>query len=163
MAIMTDHDIETAYDLYADLLYRVALSHTSDSEDAMDAVQDVFVKFAKEQKTFADEEHRKAWLIRVTVNRCHDLHRKRRLRLYTPLEEALDVPADDRTIENSVAQTLSTLPDKYKTVLILHYLEGFSVNELADILKLSVSAVKMRLTRAREQFKVSCEKEDLHV
>ena len=70
-------DLEAAYGRYADMLYRLALSHLGVVEDAEDAVHDVFEKYINTSPSFKDGEHEKAWFVRVTVNRCHDLLRKR--------------------------------------------------------------------------------------
>ena len=141
--------LQTAYNAYADLLYRVALSHLRSHEDAMDAVQDVFLKLHTTRKQFRDAEHERAWLLRVTVNRCHDLARRQSIRAYTPLDDVAHLAAetDERP---AVLLEIDRLPITLKSAVVLHYLEGFSVEETASILKLSASAVKMRLSRARD-------------
>lgn len=162
MVLKPDNYLEKLYDEYADLLYRIALTHSQNQYDAMDAVQDVFVKIASLNKQFLDKEYQKAWLIRLVINRCHDLSRKIRIRQYTPLEEAYDIPDEDSQISPNIKDALNSLPEKLKSVLVLHYLEGFSVEETAGILKISVSAVKMRLSRARDLVKVTFEKEEFY-
>jgi len=148
------HTVEAAYEQYADLLYRLALSHLQHREDALDAVQDVFLKFAASPKTFSDDEHERAWFIRVTVNRCHDLQRRRTVRRHTPLDDITEL-SDESNVRPAVLEAVDTLADNLKTVVVLHYLEGFSVEETAKLLRISVSAVKMRLSRARESLKDS--------
>jgi len=155
-------DLEKVYDEYSDMLYRIALTHTADQHDAMDVVQDVFVKYATVKKKFDNALHEKAWLIRVTVNRAHDLSRKNKVRSYTPLDEVYDLPDEENNLSLAVREMLESLPEKYKTVLVLHYFEGFSVEETAGILDISVSAVKMRLLRAREVLNVSHKPEDFY-
>ena len=162
MVLKLDNYLEKLYDEYADLLYRIALTHSQNQHDAMDAVQDVFVKLVSMDKSFSDKEHQKAWLIRLVINRCHDLSRKLRVRQYTPLEEVYDFPEEDSRLSSNVMELLDGLPEKFKTVLVLHYLEGFSVEETADILKISVSAVKMRLSRARDLIKDTHKKEEFY-
>ena len=157
-----NNEIEKLYDEYSDLLYRLALTHSSNAEDASDAVHDVFLKYASSPKLFFDEEHRKAWFIRVTINRCLDLHRKNKVRSYSPLDEAYDIPSEENGISRDLKEMLDSLPENYRSVLVLHYLEGFSVEETAKLLKLSESAVKMRLNRAREYVKSSYNKEDFY-
>ena len=140
---------QTAYDNFADLLYRVALSHLKHPEDAMDAVQDVFLKLHSSGKHFQDVEHQRAWLLRVTINRCHDLARRNAIRVYTPLEDVAHLAADTNE-RPAVLAEIDRLPATLKSAVVLHYLEGFSVEETASVLKLSASAVKMRLSRARD-------------
>ena len=163
MAPLMHTDFEKVYDEYADMLYRIALSHSGNSHDAMDAVQDVFIKLTSNNVAFKDDEHKKAWLIRATVNRCIDFKRKWQIRSYTPIEEAYDIPDEKNTLPSAVKAMLECLPQRFKTVLILHYLEGFSVDETAKILNLSVSAVKMSLSRARDYVKEKYKLEDFYV
>ena len=100
---------------------------------------------------FASGEHEKAWLLRVTTNCCRDCLRFRKRNAYMELEpfrEYLSAP------EKPHIQELYALPAKWKTVLILHYFEGYSVKETGEILGLSESAVKKRLQRARDALKL---------
>ena len=151
---------ETVYNQYADMMYRIALSHMTRREDAEDVVHDVFIKYMQTSPSFSDDEHERAWLIRVTVNRCRDLLRRRAIRRYVGFDEIEEIPAEEEPYEGQgVIATVSSLPDKYKSVIILHYLEGNSVEACASILGLSESAVKMRLSRGREMLKKQLEKQ----
>lgn len=143
---------EVIYDRYSNMLYRLALTHLLSKEDAEDAVHDVFIKYMNNTPRFSDSEHEKAWFIRVTVNRCHDVARRRKLRTHSPLEDAAEVCAEMGAGE--VTEAVLSLEDTYKTPILLHYYEGYSVEECAKILRISVSAVKMRLARAREKLKI---------
>ena len=148
-------DISTAYDRYADQLYRLSLSYLQNREDAQDAVQDVFSRYLTSAPVFRDAGHERAWLFRVTVNRCCDLLRRRKIRAYIPLEEAEPIADSAGDTEQTIdlMHTLSCIPEKYRAAVILHYLEGYSVQETADMLSISVSAAKMRLARGREALK----------
>ena len=151
---------ETAYTNYADAMYRIALSHMSRREDAEDVVHDVFIKYMQASPSFADDDPERAWLIRVTVNRCRDLLRRRTIRRYVGFDEIEEIPAEEETYEGQgVVSMISTLPEKYRSVMVLHYLEGYSVEECANILGLSASGIKMRLSRGREMLKKTIEKE----
>ena len=150
--------LEEAYDTYANLLYRVALSHLQHSEDAMDVVQDVFLKLHTSAKRFRDAEHEKAWLLRVTINRCHDTARRRTLRAYTPIDE-LECVAAPNEERPDVLLEIDRLTPSLKIAVVLNYLEGFSIQETASILKLSPSAVKMRLSRARDSLSIALQGE----
>ena len=147
----TEH-FEELYDKYSNMLYRLALTHLLSKEDAEDAVHDVFMKYINSQPHFFGPEHEKAWFIRVTVNQCHDAARKRSIRTHSPLEDAAEICAEIGAGE--VTQAVLALEDTYKTPILLHYYEGYSVEECARILRISVSAVKMRLARAREKLKI---------
>ena len=160
-----ERDIAAVYKKYSDMLYRISLMELGNSEDAMDCVQDVFLKYSEKTILFSSEEHEKAWFIRVTVNRSHDLHRRNKIRSHDELTSAENVSYKEHFGEEGVRifEAVEELPDKIRAVIILHYLEGFSVEETAKMLKLSVSAVKMRLSRGRDALKVILEKEEFNV
>ena len=150
---------ETVYSKYADMVYRLALSHLNHREDAQDVVQDVFTKYMCGLHFPMDKEHEKAWFIRVTINQCLDCLRRRKHRMHASLDEVTDLPGNEQELPFMLHELLQKLPEKYKSVIILHYLEGFSVQEIATICKISVSATKMRLSRGRELLKNEFEKE----
>lgn len=150
---------ETVYSSYADMVYRLALSYLNHREDAQDVTQDVFTKYMCGLHIPMDKEHEKAWFIRVTINQCHDCLRRKKHRMHISLDEMEDFPGHEQEIPFMLQETLQCLPEKYRTVVILHYLEGFSVQEISSICKISVSAVKMRLLRGRELLKEELRKE----
>ena len=150
---------EIAYNKYADMMYRIALSHMNRREDAEDVVHDVFIKYVQSSIDFSDDEHERAWLIRVTVNRCRDLLRRRSIRRYVTFDEIEEIAEEDEIQDGSgIISIVAGLPDKYKSVMVLHYLEGYSVEKTASVLGLSESAVKMRLSRGRDMLKKNMEK-----
>lgn len=143
------------FERYTNLLYRLCYSILLQQEDAEDAVQDVFLMYYRKQPVFADEDHEKAWFIRVAVNRCKDLLRRRKIREWIPLSEVEEKLAGEgpEHEESEVLGALYSLPEKYRTVMILHYLEEYPVKQVAKLCGLTQSAVKMRLARGREQLK----------
>ncbi len=151
------NDVAVAYDEYADMLYRLALTHLQNTEDAADAVQDVFVKYMHRKPVFKDREHERAWFIRVTVNCCHDKHRRRKVRDALSLEAVGDIAHEadgvDRDTLFTLMKSLESVEHKCRDAIVLHYLEGLSVDETAKALGISVSAVKMRLSRGRDALK----------
>ncbi len=153
--------VATAYDKHSDMLFRLALAQLGNHDDAMDAVHDVFLKFFDTQPHFKDSEHERAWFIRSTVNRCHDIQRHKKIRSHPSLDEIGDVAhtADDETA-SQLYRALSAIPEKYSSVVTLHYLEGFTVEEIASALKLTQSGVKMRLSRGRDALKRYIETEE---
>ena len=146
-------DVEGAWQRHADTLYRVALARLTNDADAQDVVQDVFLNYLTAAPVFESADHERAWFLRATVNRCYDLIRKNQVRLAIPLEEALGVAAQDNTGVTELMELLKRIPEIYKDTVILHCLEGYSLEETADILGISLSAAKMRLSRAREALK----------
>ena len=154
----SDAEIEAAFQSYADTLYRVAMAQLSSHADAQDAVQEAFIRLMTRAPYFFSSEHEKAWLLRVTVNLCHDIARKKARQNTVPLEEAMDAAEDDGAYR-LLLEELQTLPEHYREVVILHALEGFELTEIAHILKISLSAVKMRWQRAREMLRKSLQEE----
>ena len=142
-------NIDDAFLQYGDTIYRVALTRLGNDADAQDIVQDVFIKYLTAQPVFKDSNHEKAWFLRTTINHCTDLSRKQKVRNFVPLEDAYAVAVDNQEKFNDLMSLVGQLPDIYKDVVILHSLEGFSIEETANILKISISATKMRLSRAR--------------
>lgn len=142
---------EELYGKYGKFLFRICYAILCNKEDAEDAVQEVFYKFLVKQPLFRDEEHEKAWFLRVASNQSKDMLRKRKIRTTLSLEDIEEYAIAPE--QASVLQDLFSLPDKYKLVLILHYLEGFSVQQIAVSEQLSESAVKMRLARGREMLR----------
>ena len=148
--IKTEYD--EIYSAYADLLYRLALSHLKNSYDAEDAVQETFIAYFYHKGNFADDNHRKAWLVRVLLNKCTD-HIRKSTRVKTV--EIDDSVAAKNDQDDGVFDMVMSLEEKYKTPFLLYYFEGFDIKETASILKLTVSAVKMRLKRGREMLKTA--------
>ena len=159
---MSNHsDIAAVYRQHADMLYRIAVSMLQNTAEAEDALQDVFEKYIALPIRPLDEEHTKAWLIRVMINRCHDRHRREKLHRTEKLDTALLISDHTQDHEGllSLMEKLHRLPEKLRNVVILHCLEGFSLQETARLLRISHSAAKMRLQRAREMLKKQMEEE----
>ncbi len=148
---MSKSEYDNIYSAYADLLYRLALSRLNNQYDAEDAVQETFVAYFHYKGSFADEAHRKAWLVRVLLNKCTDYQRK------SVRHQTLQLDENSSVLENSgedVLDLIMKLDEKYKTPILLYYFEGFDIKETAGILKLTPSGVKMRLKRGREMLRL---------
>ena len=142
---------ELMYDRYGNMLFRVCFSILLSHSDAEDAVQDVFYKYITKKPLFSDEEHAKAWLIRVATNRAKDMLRSRKIRSGMTLEEIEDYEMEPE--QSEIISHVLSLPLKYREAIVLHHLEGYSVAEIANMMGLSESAIKMRLTRGRDLLK----------
>lgn len=153
-------DVEGAYRRHADAMYRLALARLANDADAQDVVQDVFVSYLNAPPAFESTDHERAWFLRCVINGCHDLHRKNQVRQSIPLEEALGVAAQDHNGVTELMELLSRIPGIYQDTVILHCLEGYSLEETAKILDISLSAAKMRLSRAREALKAMKQEEN---
>lgn len=149
-----ENEFNTAYDLYADMLYKIAYLHTADKDESEDILQEVFIKLLYKSPSFKDSEHKKAWLIKTTTNQCKDFLKSSR-RKNLPLNDEIlgEEIFDDKKLD--VRNKLLKLDSKYKTVLYLYYYEDYTVEMIANTLSLSKSNVKMRLKRGRELLKMN--------
>ncbi len=138
-------------------LYRVARSYLPRWEDCADAVQEALGK-AWDKRGRADPAYFHAWLTRIVINECHNLSRKRRRMV---VQETVEIRTDAGFDEAlALRQALSALPEKWRIPLLLHYLEGFSVEETAQILRQSPGTVKSRLHYARRALKDQLKQEE---
>ena len=149
--------VRSAVDKYGDMLYRICIVMLQNSADAEDAVQETFIKYFTKAPEFTDAEHEKAWLITVATNRCRDMLRYRS-RHETESEEVLNTYAVEKS-DSGILEALMELSDKYRIIMILFYVEQYKIDEIADITGVSVSAVKMRLSRGRKLLEEKYRKE----
>lgn len=134
-----------AFTEYADTVYRVAVHNLSSAADAEDVSQEVFLKLLSTKKIFRDSEHLKAWLIRVTINLCRDVMRKKRTVEITDIT-LRDEPVND---ESAVFEAVRALPENYRNTIYLHYYEGYTAKEIGKILDAKESTVLSWLSRGR--------------
>lgn len=133
------------FERYADMVYRIALSYLRSPQEAEDVVQTVFLSLLENDTVIYDGKER-AFLAKATVNRCKDLLRAAKTRETVPLDEAvLLTHSEDREVFHAVME----LPEKYRIVVSLHCFEGYSFREIAELLRIGVSTVSMRLHRAK--------------
>lgn len=152
---------EEAVKVFSDTVYRVSLNILKNSEDSKDVMQNVFLRYFKHQHTFKSEEHIKAWLIRVAVNES-----KRYLKIYNKnesvsLEEVANTLFAENKEDGEIFTAVMSLDEKYRTVILLYYYEGYDVKEIAQILKRNSATVRTQLSRARELLKPKL-KEDFY-
>jgi RNA polymerase sigma-70 factor (ECF subfamily) len=137
------------YDQYSGMIYRISVSYLRQIEDAEDAVQAVFMKLI-EGKAQPEIGKERAFLTSITINYCKDVLRSVWKRRVVPLDDAIVFEQEeDRELFHAVMK----LPDKLRIVVHLHYYEGYNFSEIAMFLKISSSAVSMRLHRARKKLK----------
>lgn len=154
------HHVMRSYEKNADMLYRIALVHLGSRQDAEEATQDTFIKLMEKGPVFKDDEHQKAWLIRVITNHCKNLLGRGWRKREVKLEGAEPVTADDNPEALAILQLVMALPVKVKTVIHLYYYEDYPVQEISSILQISESAVKMRLQRGRQLLRLELEGAD---
>ena len=139
-------DADELFHTYADMVYRLAFLRLRSSADAEDILQEVFVRCLRNGKAFHDAEHQKAWLIRVTVNCTKTLATSAWRRHTVPERDDVLTEMEDHT---DVYAAVLALPKDYRTVIHLHYYEGYSVREIAKLTGSTEQAIKSRLFRAR--------------
>lgn len=120
-------------------------------------MQETLIKYLQKAPVFEDAEHEKAWLIRVATNQCRDMLRFRSRHPVINIEEINDFTGEKS--DSGIMEALMTLPDKFRTVLVLHYVEEYSIQEIAHIIGKSASAVKMRLQKGRRLLREAYGKE----
>lgn len=132
--------IQELVERYQNSLYAVAFNVCKNQQDAEDAVQDTFLQYYNSKKEFESEQHIRAWLIRVAINKAKNMNLSFWRKNKTSLEDYM---------ETLVFETVMGLPEKYRIVIHLFYYEDYSVREIGEILKISESNVKVRLSRGR--------------
>ena len=120
-----DEVFTLAVQRYSDAVYRAAMHNCSCAADAEDVTQDVFEKLLNYTGHFESEEHLKAWLLRVAINRCRDITRAARQK-DTELDENLPAP---EAADGSVLDAVRALPENYRNAIYLHYYEGYTAAE----------------------------------
>lgn len=147
----TNAKIAAALGTYSDMIYRICYLYLGNSPDVEDVFQEVFLKLLQRQIPFASAEHEKAWLIRVTSNRCKDMV-KSFWRKRVDLKEKLE-PSFEDLAENEIMQVIISLPRKYKDIIYLYYYEGYTVPQMAEILQCKPNTIYSNLHRARALIK----------
>lgn len=145
------------YSQYSTMLYRLAMIYLGNAYDAEEAVQEAFIRLLYKAPSFADPEHEKRWLLRVQINICKDILKSGWRSRTVHLEEAGSYQMDPDSLY--IMERLVSLPQKYKSVIYLHYYEGYQLQEIADLLGIGLSAAKMRMKRGRELLRMELEVE----
>ena len=146
--------MDEVIDRYQDMVYGLALTRTGNRADADDIFQEVFLAYFQSRKTFREEEHRKAWLLRTTINQARRVTSSTYRQRTVPLSEREDAPVLFREPEeNRVWEALQGLAEDYRLPIYLFYFQELSTREIAKALSIRPGAVRMRLTRGREQLR----------
>lgn len=121
--------------------------------DTEDIFQTVFLKYVLSSVSFEDDEHEKAWFIRVTINACKDLLKNFFRSHTTSLEEIMERPAALPPDYSDLWNAVFSLPQKYRDVVYLHYFEGYTAPQVSRILGRNVNTVYTLLNRSRQALK----------
>lgn len=148
---MTEEFLAYALDLCGDCVYRTALCRMQNRADAEDVFQETFLSLCRQTQAMSwSPEHLKAWLLRVAINKCNDLGRIWKRRGFVPLDSIPELSAAEEREKLEIWEAVSHLPQKQRLVFHLYYGEGYRSREIARILHISDSAVRVNLNRARE-------------
>lgn len=147
-------EIKNMIEKYSGLVYKIAITRSGNVENAEDIFQEVFMKYSQKMPKFENEEHEKAWFIRVTINLSKNMHNQAWNKKTVSLEDNIQFEEKE---QEDIFQIVSTLPKKYKTVVYLFYYEGYQVKEISKIMKTREGTIKTWLSRARKSLKEKIE------
>lgn len=148
----TQYDRQRMVDLFADTVWRIALSRTRDEESAKEIFQDTFLCLFEKEREFREDEHVKAWLIRTTLNLCKRYKIAALQNNTLTLEEVgeLSYIPEER---KGLYQAILRLPAKYRIPIQLYYIEEIPADECAKLLGLRPSSFRSRLCRGKAELK----------
>jgi RNA polymerase sigma factor, sigma-70 family len=136
------------------MVYRLCFMFLKNTADADDAVQSIFLKIIKHKMTFNNNEHEKAWLIVATRNHCKDILKSWWKSRRVDLAELPDKTYwENNERDKEVLEKLLRLPEKYRTVLYLYYIEDYSIKEISKLFNRRESTIQTQLSRGRERLK----------
>ena len=130
-------------------MYRIAISMLQNEEDAADAIQETVLKCWLKIGQVRNNEYFETWLIRILINQCNDILRNRKKLIY--VEDIPEIVHEDNYFTNEWKKVLNGLNEKYRVVMELYYVDGFSTKEIAGMLHIRDAAVRSRMTRGRKQ------------
>lgn len=141
---------------YSDAILRLSYTYLKNTEDAQDICQTIFVKLLTDPKEFSSADHEKAYILRMAANACKDLLKSPWRKRRCDLDSCMEIPAPD-TSDGSVLHAINQLPPSYRSVIYLFYYEGYSAEEIGQILGIPKATVHTRLSRGREKLKLFLE------
>ena len=145
--------IEKLTERYRDNLFAAAFNVCKNAADADDIVQETFLQYYVTKKEFDSEQHIRAWLLRVAINKAKNVNHTFWRQNKVPLDDYMETLAFESPQEETLFETVMRLPEKYRIIIHLYYYEDYSILEIAKVLKLTQSNVKVRLSRGRKLLK----------
>lgn len=148
-----EQDVNRAIEQYGNTVRRLCMIHLKNYHDTEDIFQTVFLKYFLSSVVFENDEHKKAWFIRVTINACKDLLKSFFHSRTVPLDELLN-QSEELTPDNSyVLEAVLSLPEKYRDVVYLYFYEEYSAVEISRILRKKTNTIYTLLTRSKRLLK----------
>lgn len=151
--------IQELIERYRNSLFVAAFQICKNREDAEDVVQDTFLQYHTNKKEYESEEHIRAWLLRVAINKAKNVNLTFWRRNKQPLEDYIEDLTFETKEAGNLFEAVLALPEKYRVVIHLFYYEDYSVKEIAGVLKVSESNVKVRLSRGRMMLREALKEE----
>lgn len=145
--------VEELIEKYKDTVFRAALSVSRNPEDAEDVVQDTFIQYMNSPRQFENEEHIKAWLIRVAINKSRNVVNSFWNRKRVKFDDYLENTSFQKPEDRRLVEAVFSLSEKHRVCIHLYYYEEYSVREIAEILHISEGTVKSRLSRGRSELR----------
>lgn len=130
-------------------MYRIAIAMLENEEDAADAIQETVLKCWQKINQLKNEEYFQTWITRILINQCKDVLKGRRK--YVPVEDIPEIGYEDNYFTDEWKELLSCLNEKYRIVMELYYVQGFSTKEIAEMLHITDMNVRSRMVRGRKQ------------
>ncbi len=152
---ISEKQFELIYNEFAKELLYIAYGYTKNKEDSIDIMQNAYVALLESNKKFESNEHIKYFLIRVTINESINFVKSYSYKKVIKNNDyIINIPTKNKEeLPYDLSKIVDTLPEKYKTIIILHYYDDMKIKDISNILKISESAVKKRLERARNLIK----------
>ena len=145
--------VQDLMNMYKNNVYAVAFSICKNTSDAEDVVQDTFLQYYMTHKNFDNEQHIRAWLLRVAINKAKNIQSSFWHRNGMPLDDFIETLSFETPETKELFEEVMKLPEKYRVVVHLFYYEDYSIKEIAKILRTTESNIKVRLLRGRVKLK----------
>ncbi|WP_240843521.1 sigma-70 family RNA polymerase sigma factor [Acidaminobacter sp. JC074] len=143
--------IDEIVNKYSDMLIRIAFQNLKSIHDAEDIAQSVYIKLIEKDPDFVSEDHLKSWLIRVCINKCKDHFKSSWFKKTCPLDNSIVLFAPE---EKEILEEVFQLQREDRNIIYLYYYEGYSIREIASILRKKENTISSKLQRARKKLKV---------
>ncbi len=145
--------VQELMNMYKNNVYAVAFNICKNASDAEDVVQDTFLQYYMTHKSFDNEQHIRAWLLRVAINKAKNIQSSFWHRNGMPLDDYIETFSFETPETKELFEEVMKLPKKYRVVVHLFYYEDYSIKEIAKILRTTESNIKVRLSRGRAKLK----------
>ena len=151
--------VQELVEMYKDNIYAAAFNICKSAADAEDVVQDTFLQYYMTKKEFDDEKHIRYWILRVAINKAKNIQSSFRRKKEMSLEDYVETLTFETPESRELFEEVMKLPEKYRVVIHLFYYEDYSIKEIAKILRVTESSVKVRLSRGRAKLKDALKEE----